>query len=398
MKLSRSHLAILSLLATSAAACGGGGGGNDNQTTSSGPATTGDTMTDPTGAGATGGGGGSAGSAGAGAAGTGGAPALTRGTISGDATWKVTFDDTAKAAGATDCSYTRHYQGVEDRSAPWLCPTCDVMYYADVTVTAGLDDCFSQVSSGKPAPKEWIGKKGGTWMRSSGSPTSEQGTVTGDTTSLTWTNATDPTDAPAGGKLSFAISGQFTLGQEEGDPMNGWVPPATYTCGWPKANPPAYAGDYTISKGGELPDGLFLDKCNEVVRLHDFKGTFLVVDMSAMDCPPCQQLATDEEKLVSDMAAQGIEVKVVTLLAPSLSNVFGLTTQKMLQNWTNNFKLMSPVLADRGWGVSIFEPVFADQIGYPSYAVVSPDLKVLDMQAGYGGVKPIEDVIVANKP
>ena len=69
-----------------------------------------------------------------GAGGGGMAPVPTRATVSGEITWTVTFDETAKAAGATDCTYTRQYQGVEDRSAPWLCPACEVMFRADVQI------------------------------------------------------------------------------------------------------------------------------------------------------------------------------------------------------------------------------------------------------------------------
>ena len=38
----------------------------------------------------------------------------------------------------------------------------------------------------------------------------------------------------------FAITAALKLGEKEADPMNGWVPPATNACGWPKADPAAY--------------------------------------------------------------------------------------------------------------------------------------------------------------
>lgn len=324
-------------------------------------------------------------------------PQPQRKTLSGDVTWQVTFDDVAKAAGATDCSYTRHYEALEDKSAPWLCPSCEIMYLADVQVTAGLDDCYSQVTSSMPAKKEWIGYGNGVYYRGVGGPMSEQGTAGVDPAKVAVANSVDAVEAPVGGTLSFAIAGEFATGLVDGDPMNGFVPPETYACGWPKANPPEYVGDYLLKKGATVPDGLFRDKCGETVRLHDFKGAYFIVDMSAMDCPPCQAMASEEEQFVQDMAAQGITVYIVTLLCPSLSNVIGETTQTMINNWTNNFDLTSPVLGDRGWGLSIFEPAIGvDQIGYPSWAIVNPDLIVLDFTTGYGGFGDAQTVILAD--
>jgi thiol-disulfide isomerase/thioredoxin len=316
----------------------------------------------------------------------------------GDATWQVTFDDTAKAAGAKDCSYTRHYDAVEDRSAKWLCPTCEIMFRAKVQVTAGLADCYSQVSKNPPATDEWIGYGNGTYFRSAGGPTTQQGTAMVNGDKVVVANQVMDLDASVGGKMAFAVSGNFTLGDTMGDPMNGFTPPATYACGWPKADPPPYAGDYVLKKGAVLPDGVFLDSCSEPVRLHDFKGKYLIVDMSAMDCPPCQTMASEEEKLISDMASKGVDVAVITLLCPSLSDVFGTTTKKNIDTWTSKFKLKSAVLADRGWGVSEFEPaVGAMNLGYPTWVVVRPDLTVVDFMTGYGSYTDIENVILADK-
>ena len=40
-----------------------------------------------------------------------------------------------------------------------------------------------------------------------------------------------------------------TTVEEEGDVMNGFNPPATYACGWPKVDSPPYTGDYVLAKG-----------------------------------------------------------------------------------------------------------------------------------------------------
>lgn len=351
----------------------------------------------------TGGDGGQGGQLGSGGSNAGGADdPLTPGademlTISGDLTWQATFDATAKAGGATDCSYTRHYEGTQDMSAPWECPLCEVIYKADVVMTAGQADCFSQVSPDDPAKIEWIGYGKGVWYRGVAF-TSDQGTASIDGADIAIANQVKDQDltAPSTGKVTFDITGAMKLAVVKGDKLHGFVPPATYACGWPKADPPAYAGDYTVVKGATVPDGVFKDKCDEPVRLHDFKGSYLLVDMAARDCPPCQQMASEEEAFVTNMKGQGIDVHVVTLLAPSLANPLGDTTTTMLNSWVTKYGLTSPVLADRSWGVAMFVPLYPDTLGYPSWVLVDKDLKVMKWGNGYGGFAEMEAAIVAD--
>ncbi len=332
-----------------------------------------------------------------GATGTGGGVVApkTRATVEGDATWTVTFDDTAKAAGATDCSYTRHYVGVEDESAPWYCPDCEVIFRAEVEMTAGLTDCYSQLSADAPLTEEWIGYGNGRYYRGYFLMSDQgSGALAGD--ALTVENVVMDQDVPVGGKLQFDVAGSFTLGTADGDPMNGFVVPDTYACGWPKADAPPYAGDYTADDGKTLPDALLYDKCGEVVRLHDFKGKYLVVDMSARDCPPCQSMGSQENGFIERLAMDGIEVEVITLLAPSLDDTLGTTTTTMLNNWTNKYSLTSPVLADRGLGLAMFLPLFGDTVGYPSMVIVDPNLKILASMSGFDNYATPEDVIRAD--
>ncbi len=376
--------ALTGLLVTTSALLGACGSTSD-------PITATATATTTTGAGGT-----EDSSATSSAQGTGGAggvemPPPMRKTLSGDITWKVTFDDAAKMAGATDCSYTRHYEAKEDTSAPWLCPSCEAAFLADVKMTAGLVDCFPQVSDIKPAATEWIGYSAGKFFRAPGGPLNEQGTSTVSATMVTMANTVPASAAPKGGMLSFDVTGSFTAATEVGDPKNGWVAPATYACGWPKADPAPYTGDYSLKVGGMLPDGLFHDSCGEVVRLHDFKGTYLVVDMSAIDCPPCNTMAAAEEKFIADMAAKNIKVNMITLMAPSLANTTGTTTKKQLDAWIKKYKLTTPILSDRSWGLSTFGiAIPADMLGYPSLAIVDPNLNVLSFESGFGDFAAIE--------
>ena len=331
--------------------------------------------------------GGAAGGAAGGASGEGGASGgaqnQTRMTISGDATWDITFDADAITAGASNCSYTRHYVGVQDQSRPWVCPHCEVIFRTTVEMTVGLDDCFSQVSEYEPAEEEWVGYGNGIWYRSYGTGASEQGTATvaGDTVTTNNVVSDLPADIAGAGTMGFDINGSFTVGEEDGDPNHGWNAEDSYSCGWKKADPAAYQGDYALTIGSPLPDGVFRDKCDEVFRLHDYKGSYLVVFMSAMNCPACKSMAAQEKDWVEDMANSGIEVATITVMAPSLDDPFGDTTQSQLEYWTSQYGIETPVVADRGWGVTMFLPLFPDELGYPSWVVADPDLNVIR----YGG-------------
>jgi hypothetical protein len=386
--LAASSFAILLGSAAVFTACGSSG-----VSTTSSSSSTGATTSATSGTGGAGGG-----SSSDGGGGTAMPPPPMRKKISGDLTWKVTFDDTAKMNGATDCSYARHYEGYEDRSAPWLCPDCEATFKVSVAVTSGLDDCFSQVSANPPAKAEWVGyTKSGTFRRGLGELMTEQGTETPSSAGFDMVNTVNDLDAKSGGKMAFGVSGSFTTVDEEGDVMNGFNPPATYACGWPKVDSPPYTGDYVLAKGKTMPDGLFKDACDETVRLHDLAGAYLFVEMSARNCGPCQQMAKAEEKFIADMKAQNIDVRVVTLLCPSLEDTVGTTTKTMLKNWTKDFMLTSPVLADRGWGLSVLAPaVDPNSVGYPTWALVDPKLKVLDFSTGFGTYADIEAAILAD--
>ena len=96
------------------------------------------------------------------------------------------------------------------------------------------------------------------------------------------------------------------------------------------------------------------------------------------------------------MAAQGIEVMVVTMLAPSLSDVAGTPTTRELRDWIDTFGLHSPVLADRIWGLSVAYPYHGDDFGYPTFILVVPDLTVLSTSVGYGGWDSFATEILAD--
>jgi len=318
-------------------------------------------------------------------------PAPTRATLDGVLTWDVDFDADAEASGLVDCSYARQYSGVEDRSAPWSCAGCESSYLADIAMVEGWNTCYDLISDQAPQPTEWIGFGGGSWFRYG----TERGPAVVSGADVAVEQVTEPSDASVG-TLSFHISGTFTLGEAEGDVMNGFEPPEVYACGWPRANPAPFTGEYLATVGDTLPDGWMRDACDEPVRLHDFAGKYLLVEISAIDCPPCRAAASEETAFVDGLTAEGLDVEVLTLLAPSLNDTAGTPTQAQLQAWIDTFGLRSPVLADRVWGLSVVEPTVGADFGYPTFVLVSPTLEVLAMDVGFGGYDTFGDLIRAH--
>lgn len=314
-----------------------------------------------------------------------------RATLHGEMTWTVDFDADAEAAGHTDCSYTREYTGTEDLSAPWLCGECDLLFQADVELIAGRTECFDQVSPNDPAPSEWMGFNDDHYFRNG----RIQGTAdVGD--SITTEHFVDEVPAQNGGLLSFTIDAEFHVGDETGDVMHGVEIADAYDCGWPKADPAPYTGDYTLAIGETLPDGWFRDICGDTVRLHDFFGRYLVVDISAMDCPPCRTMAQQEGAFVEAMADEGIEVEVITLLAPSLSDTSGTPTDEQLQSWIDDYDLHSPVLADQVWAISVASPALGEDYAYPTSILVRPDGTVMEWRTGFSSFDPFAEAFRAD--
>lgn len=326
-------------------------------------------------------------------------------TVSGGATWNVDFGADAEAAGYVDCAYARAWTGgLQDLSAPWLCPGCgDAVWRADAAVTEGRA-CYDRIASRAPSPLEWLGAADGSFWRASRQHLlmTAQGGLTGDASAATFVHDTEFTFTDADGTdlaATFHIEGALTFGTGEGDPLWGMRAPPSYACGWPRRDGPAYAGDYVVDVGTTLPDALMADQCGQPVRLEDFIGTWLVIDVSARDCGPCQQMATDAPAFLADRAAAGVPVRTITLLAPSLSDTLGITSKDQLVEWADGFGLEDPVLSDRGYGMWVLgagaERMTGEDFGYPTWVVVGPDGKVRGANVGYGGWDAIGAVIDA---
>lgn len=319
------------------------------------------------------------------------APA-TRQTLSGSPVWSFDFDAEAEAAGQTDCGYPRTYTGVEDRSAPWICPSCELLFYASTEVERGPGTCFSMVNSGRIPDIEWIGYQDGAWYRSVDANFSERGPASYADGVLTISQTYAGADALRGGTYDLSIDGELSVGEEEGSTLP-YAAASSYSCGWPKADPPPYTGDYTLVEGQPLPDGLFQDECGDWVRLHDFAGNFLLIETGTLDCSACQQFAEGEAQFLADMEALGIPVTVVTLMSESLDVPASSVSASDLIAWREHFGLDSAVLSDRLWALSVVAPAVGSSYGNPSLVLADPELNVVQFGTGFPGFNYIKSAI-----
>ncbi len=319
-------------------------------------------------------------------------PGVSLATFDGTMQWTVTYGRVAHEAGFENCSYERYYTAEEDRTVPWLCHDCDVIYRATVGMSVEDEACYRTAFATSPEPVEWLGLGPDAdgdplWYRASEnqrlSPRASA-SVEGDVVTVSYQEGwapLDPSVAPEG-KYFLEIEGELSLGEGEGDPWHGLLPPATYTCGWPDRSPPAYDGPWILEEGSLLPDGAFLDRCDEALRLHDLVGSWLVVNVSAMDCGDCQAMALETGAF---LAEAGPPVSVVTLLTKSLASPFIATRRSDIDAWADAFDLSSPVLRDRGWGFWLGYERFEERFNYPLTIVVGPDGRVRDMWVGWLG-------------
>lgn len=312
--------------------------------------------------------------------------AATHRTMSGVVTWTWDFDEEAEGNGYVDCSYTRNYVGREDSALPWYCVDCEEMWFMQPVLEPGGEDCLYQVAYTTTALPEWMGFQGEQFYRGSAvylaplQPLADALVIDGDT--LTWTGAAEGELGDVGG-FSRETEGSLELSRAEGGTLHELTPPDTYGCGWPKADPPAYEGDYVMRRGETLPDGVFRDQCDEPVRLHDFKGRYVLLITGAPDCPPCVEAAEGLAGIEEQLADSGVELVVIELMSASVSASLDTPDQAQLQAWVDAHGLSSPVLADRTYGWQVVNEN-SGATGIPNFILVDPELTVLDWSTGYG--------------
>ncbi len=325
--------------------------------------------------------------------------------VTGSVTWTLEFDETAEAKGFTDCSYTREYAGTQYLDMDYLCADCVVQVQGTATMTEGLD-CYSQISSSASTERtEHWGWSDAAFYRTG----VEQGTLgelsaftppaAGEAGTIGWESESDLTD---GGVMLLTATGSLSWQTDEATLLpEPWpASPASYACGWPTNDPGTLTLDYDLAVGKTFPNVRLIDQCGERMALWDLYGSWLIMDTSQSDCGPCRSMAEGAEAFVAEMAAEGIDVKVVSFLGNGLSNPYGTPDEATHTDWVESYSLTDPVLYDQGFAYALF-PDFVteytgESFGYPTWIVVDPEMNLVHGNIGFGSWDDVGDVIKAN--
>ena len=108
-------------------------------------------------------------------------------------------------------------------------------------------------------------------------------------------------------------------------------------------------------------------------------------------------MADTAEEFLAGMRADGIPVRMVTLMGNGLSDPFGTPPQQTVDEWVESYDVTDPVLFDRGYACALF-PDFIDgfsgeSFGFPAWLVVDPELKVIYGNVGFSDWGPVEELI-----
>jgi len=316
-------------------------------------------------------------------------PALT---MASTFTWTLEFDETAEESGLFDCDYTRSWEGLEFNDRPWSCPDCEHMAAGTATMWEGAD-CFAQISSADPDRPEWWGFGEDAFYRTSGEnyplrelPVTESERFDGGA-SFSFQNV--DVELSGGGLLTLTATGTMTWAESETLLPEFWTERQTdYAGGWPRDDPGTLVASEVLEVGSTFPNARLSDQCGDTVDLWDFHGRWLVIDHSAFNCGPCVEMAQDFTALQEEMAAEDVEVQMVTLLGSSLSEWYLTPETEDVAGWVADYGWHGPVLADRGFAYATFETdieeLTGESYGFPAWVLVDPEMKVVLGRIGYG--------------
>jgi hypothetical protein len=349
-----------------------------------------------------------------------GRPLVAAHVASGTLTWTLDFDADAEAGGLADCAYSRVFEGVEFLDQPYRCPDCEILLSGTSTMYEGFADCYEPVFGGSPAQGEtwgfdWPAGVGGpgAFYRSSSANYPMFTALSGiDALSLDedfplgWTSTYTLADLglTGSGSLTLSASGSARVHLDDSILIEDLREPrgVPYACGWPLENPGPMESDHRLAQDGVLPRFHLEDACGELLDAWDLYGRYLVVDASQPDCGYCQVMAREADAALASMRAEGMDVAFVTLLGNGLSDPLSPPTDRNYEAWLTAYGREEPVLRDRGYGYAVFAPfvdTLGDSFGYPTIAVVRPDLTLLEAWSGWPseGWTFMRDLIAADR-
>lgn len=324
--------------------------------------------------------------------------------LSATITWTLEFDEDAEANDFVDCSYSRVYEGVQVRDLDYTCPDCDFIVSGEATMTEGLDDCYSQISSDpqETRTENWGISGDATLYRSGrdqfplGELTTFEGGAVDTSIEVGWESESELTD---GGIMLLSATGTMSWTSDDETQVDEPFGPRAdaYACEWECNDPGDLELDYALAEGGTMPNVRLNDQCGEAVDLWDFHGSYLVLDTSQSDCGPCRSMAEGEEEFLNTMRGEGIPIRVITFMGNGLSEPYGTPDQATIDDWISEYGLKDPVFYDRGYAYSLF-PDFIDgfsgeSFGYPAWLLVDPDMSVFYGNVGFSDWETVADLI-----
>jgi hypothetical protein len=338
-------------------------------------------------------------------------PQIPAEVVTGDITWTLDFDSEAEAGGYADCAYSRSYEGVQYLDQPWLCPACTHQFVGTAVMSAGFEDCYEPVFGGDADRTEYWGL---TW------PTAQGGQATffrgatenyalGELTTATDVHRDTPFDLAwdatytfedlqldGTGSVTLAATGTVTLSTSSEVRIDDLRQPRAtdYACGWPRNNPGDLSSDWTLALAATLPTAWLEDSCGEKLDLWDLYGSYLVIDATQADCGFCLQMAQEAPEFLNEMEDLGIPVLFVSALGGGLSDVIGEPSDSTFQSYLAAYGTGDPLLKDRGYGYALFGGYLGEDLGYPAWAVVAPDMQVLSVQTGFSSWDEMGSVIM----
>ena len=325
--------------------------------------------------------------------------------VQGEVTWALDFNEDAELQGYWDCEYSRTYVGTQFLEMPYLCPDCNVQVEGTAVMDDNLD-CYAQISSDPQAERtEYWGFGPDSFHRASlpqaplGQIAELEGVEEGVPIALSWES-----EYTIGEGASFALraAGGMSYSIDESVRISsGWqASPSEYACGWPKNDPGDLVLDYQLAEGAVFPNVQLEDQCGELLSLWDLYGRWLVLDSSQPDCAPCRTMAEGAEDFVAEMAAEGVDVMVVSLIGAGLSEPYATPDAQTFTGWVGDYGLQDPVLYDRGFAYALFpgfiEAYSGDSFGFPTWLVVDPQMNLVHGNVGFSSWDDVKTVIASN--
>ena len=128
-----------------------------------------------------------------------------------------------------------------------------------------------------------------------------------------------------------------------------------------------------LSSGNPAPDFEFLDIKGEIVRLRDFSGKYLLIDVWSPTCSPCIREIPRLEEIKHELEGRNLEIIGVCL---SAEEPWKKKMQELGMPPEGQYR------ADKAWS-SQFREDYINLSGVPGYIIIYPDGKIVNARAPY---------------